>query len=138
MSNQDMADLAAVKLGDIPSVMEWDSEEEVIVGEEEVIKARKAYNALSSAAKELYGESNLTKLQSAEKAVKAMKVLCKLDGIENYDMCSEQETQDYKDAYKAAKTVMNTISQTEDTQILNYIEGNLKWAYYKKCPELFK
>ena len=138
MSNQDMADLAAVKLGDIPSVMEWDSEEEVIVGEEEVIKARKAYNALSSAAKELYGETNLKKLQSAEKAVKAMKVLCKLDGIENYDMCSEQEKQDYKDAYKAAKTVMNTISQTEDTQVLNYIEGNLRWAYYEKCPELFK
>jgi hypothetical protein len=133
MSNQDMADLAAVKLGDIPSVMDWDREEGKIVGEEEVIKARKAYNDLSPAAKELYGETNLKKLQSAEKAVKAMKVLCKLDGIENYDMCSEQEKQEYKDAYKAAKTVMNTISQTEDTQILNYIEIQLVTSHTQPC-----
>ena len=137
MNQADTVALAVNKLNAIPEVLEWEVEDDDVIVGKEVVEARKAYNALSSDAKKQYGESNLAKLQSAEKAVSAIKVLYKLDGIQNYEFEVDKQA-GYRDAYNQAKIVMNTIDPIEDSEILAYIDNNLKWAYYEKGADLFK
>ena len=33
---------------------------------------------------------------------------------------------------------MDTIDSIEDTEILELIDNNLKWAYYERAEEIFK
>ena len=108
----------------------------LVVGEK-VVEARNAYDKLSEQGKKDYGEDNLTILESAEKAVEAIKVLYKLDGIVNYEFMSEAEQAEFKTAYEQAKVVMDTIDEIEDQDILNFIDGNLLWSYYEKATDLF-
>lgn len=137
MNEADKVSLAVAKLKAIPEVLEWEVDGDDIVVSKEVEAARKAYNALSPDGKEQYGEDNLTKLQNAEKAVAIVKVLSKLDGIENYHF-EVNKQDDYRTYYNQAKTVMKNYDVTEDSAIFAFVDDNLEWAYYKKAAELFK
>lgn len=138
MIEKDLVNIAVSKLESLSDTIKWELNDkgELIVGEK-VAEARKAYDILSKDGKEQYGEDNLTILESAEKAVEAIKVLYKLDGIVNYEFMTEAQQADFKTAYEQAKIVMDTIDEIEDQDVLNFIDGNLLWAYYEKASDLF-
>ena len=137
MTMADKVKIAVNKLNSIPEVIEWEVKDGVLIAGEEIVEARKAYNELSAEGKKEYGDDNLTKLKTAEKALQATQVLYKLDGIENYYFQTDKQ-QEYRDAYNQAKVVMDTIDSIEDTEILELIDNNLKWAYYERAEEIFK
>lgn len=132
----DAAKTAVAALAKVPTTIEWEIVDGVcVVDDELVVAARKAYDALSSEAKESYGETNLGLLQGAEKAVEVIKKLYKLDGIVNYEFYSEAKQAEFRTAYNDVKAVMEEIKFEEN--VLKYIENNLKWAYYEKAVTLF-
>ena len=134
ISNEDYASMAAVDLNELKTIS-YDKEKGEFVGEEEIINARASYNALKEGAKEAYGESNYAKLCNAEKALAAAKLLYKLDGIINYEICDQQTKDAYKAAYEDAKAIMEEIKT--NTDVLNFIENNMKYNYYEKATTLF-
>ena len=137
MIEKDLVNIAVSKLESLTDTIKWEVKDGVLVVGEKVVEARNAYDKLSEQGKKDYGEDNLTILESAEKAVEAIKVLYKLDGIVNYEFMSEAEQAEFKTAYEQAKVVMDTIDEIEDQDILNFIDGNLLWSYYEKATDLF-
>ncbi len=133
ITDADAANIAKVDLNNLVTIS-WNVEDG-FVGEKEVLTARSSYNALSSAAKELYGEANLEKLANVEKALSAAKLLYRLDGIINYEICDENTQAAYKAAYEAAKATMAELKG--NTAVLNYIDNNMKYNFYEKATDLF-
>ncbi|MBQ3596344.1 MAG: hypothetical protein II988_00835 [Clostridia bacterium] len=134
ITEEDKAVFAIAILNEITSPLEYEEVDGVAVCKA-VVEAREAYDALSETAKEFYTENDLEVLERMETAANAIKYLVKLKGIENYYFVDETAQQAFKDAYLAAKPVMDEINADED--VLNLIENNLKWSYYNKAIELF-
>lgn len=136
----DTAATAIAELNEIEAPITWEVKgDTIVVNDEQVKEARAAYNLLTDSAKETYGEANLAKLEGAEKAVTIIKKLAKLDGIVNYEFYisnkPEGEADKYKAAYNDVKTVMEEVKF--DNNVLDFIDNNLKWAYYEKAVDLF-
>ncbi len=133
ITDYDSVQIAKVDLNAL-KVISWNVEDG-FVGEEEVVKARASYNALSKEAKDLYGEESLAKIQNVEKALSAAKLLYKLDGIINYEVCDADTKLAYKNAYESAKATMAELK--DNTDVLSYIDNNMKYNFYEKATDLF-
>lgn len=131
---EDLVKFAIVDLDNIGTTVSYEENENGELVFEAVDTARKSYNALTDSGKESYGDSNLTELTNAEAAVKAIKALYKLEGINEYYSYDETTKEQYKKDYQSAKTVMENIG----SDVLDLIETNLKHHYYNKGYELFE
>ena len=134
ISNTDSANIAKVDLNAV-GIISWDAEEQKLLYKEEIQAARAAYNALSSEAKEAYGEESLEKLENAEKALKIAEKLKNLEGIINYEICSAEQKTAYQTAYNSVKSDMASIK--DDSSVLDLLDNNMKYNFYVKATELF-
>ena len=137
ITSQDEGKMAAAYLAKIDEVLECSIEDGAVkVDKQDVVNARAMYNKLSSIGKLSYGNANLAKLIAAEKAVQLLeKGLAKLEGIENYYHYDDATRQAYKNAYNAIKADMESVKN--NSAVLDFIDNNLKWAYYEKAVTLF-
>lgn len=137
ITTSDEGGIAAAYLNKIGETLEYTIEDGVVkVDKDDVVKARQAYDNLSAMGKLSYGNANLAKLIAAEKAVALLeKGLAKLEGIENYYFYNEITRQAYKDVYNAIKEDMESVKNT--SAVLDFIDNNLKWAFYEKATDLF-
>lgn len=136
----DTTNTAMAELQEIPCPLTWEKKEDgtIVVDDEQVKIAKAAYDALTEEGKKAYGEAALERLEGAQKAVEVIKKLALLDGIQNYEFLVSQnpaKATEFRNAYNAVKDVMEEIKL--DNNVLDYIENNLKWAYYEKAVELF-
>ena len=137
ITSADEGGIAAAYLSKISETIEYTIEDGVVkVDKDAVVKARQAYDNLSAMGKLSYGNASLAKLIAAEKAVALLeKGLAKLEGIENYYFYDETTRQAYKDVYNAIKADMEDVKNT--SAVLDFIDNNLKWAFYEKATKLF-
>ncbi len=142
MVSADCANAAVAAINNIASSLDFDDEDNEFVST--VDAARKAYDALDADAKKNVAESDLVKLENAEKAIELGKAYNELKEARTYaDKRSDAEKTALKellqDKYEAAKTVRKGIvdlGSDRFTSITGLLCNNLK-AYFYNTQKLF-
>jgi len=130
-------------LSKIGSTIEFATKDGTLYSEE-IENARKIYDDLSKDLKKKVSDTDLDKLQEAEKAVKLANAYYLLKDVVNYDDLDDNKKAELKNNYNSAKTIRSGLEKSKNiakekdfTTIRDMLEENLKY-YYQECVELFE
>ena len=133
---EDKARAFTSKVGKLPSgELEFTIEDDKIVIEE-VTALREAYNNLTNEEKSFVKQDTLDKLINAEKSIILANKLYMLEGVSNYETCTEEQKTAYDSAYNQVKEYLKLLDgEGVKSAVLDRVQNNLK-ANMSKYEEI--
>ena len=115
--------------------LEFTIEDDKIVIEE-VTALREAYNNLTNEEKSFVKQDTLDKLINAEKSIILANKLYMLEGVSNYETCTEEQKTAYDSAYNQVKEYLKLLDgEGVKSAVLDRVQNNLK-ANMSKYEEI--
>lgn len=130
----DRAAAAVAKINEIESPLDVKGEGDALYADS-VTAARKAYDALDSDAKDCVADTDLAKLENAEKALKLWAAYDKLEPVLNYANLSDDEKATLRTNYDAATKLKEEYGDNYSA-IAAYLTDNLNYFYQETDAKL--